>query len=669
MSTKYNLNQLLTNFKIEIPAIQRDYAFGRTEAKEKRVAFVKKLLHSIGEKKGLHLDFVYGQQEKGKMILLDGQQRMTTLWLLAIYLVKINRNDAKNETSLDNFTYATRTSTKEFCQSLIKEPWEEKLLTLENESKFIDLFYQQKWFFHSWQFDPTITGMVAMLQTIHERYCLMEKKESEVNLTSLENITFSFLPIENLENSEEMYLKMNARGKALSEWENYKAELFEYTSDERFKKEVDGALVDYFWKVNHDNEPEINTEKTLLKFFKTVLRVEVILGNTSLNYQAIQRFWRFLIDNDEIRFIDFQRFDDVGLRLPDILSSLSNISSTELTWDDLTLFASYYLFAKLRESDLSKEENEEDLKQIVRVASNLIGRNNRSDGTDNTKNIQVLNNILSDQGSVLTSGYLPEEDKESSSLFEIEEWEKLVYETEKHPLSLGTAKWLIEASSSDFSRAKEYLNKAFYSDNSIFTKTNIRSEELIAKLWSYDKNVRNGKRIAQSNNAHSNYYSWWSYFHQSNAGKGIKELIQNNFEYNDLSKLSEDFHNYREWFMSMPSVLQGFHTFQETESRDYVLWGQHGTIQGRKYQLQLMVLDHLMKDAIQLGHTHRNSQQEDFFVEFGSQPKYQVRYENEHFTISTLEKEVIFTDNGNRVTEKLQQTRDKIIELMEEEND
>ena len=75
---------------IEIPIIQRDYAQGRSDkrSKEIRETFLKTLIRAIEEKVPLELDFVYGKRDKNKVFLLDGQQRITTLYLLHWYIAQ-----------------------------------------------------------------------------------------------------------------------------------------------------------------------------------------------------------------------------------------------------------------------------------------------------------------------------------------------------------------------------------------------------------------------------------------------------------------------------------------------------------------------------------------------------------------------------------------------------
>lgn len=76
--------------EIVIPKIQRDYAQGRNESDVFRVR--KRFLSALKEaivSKDITLDFVYGDiDENGRMTPLDGQQRLTTLFLLHVYAAK-----------------------------------------------------------------------------------------------------------------------------------------------------------------------------------------------------------------------------------------------------------------------------------------------------------------------------------------------------------------------------------------------------------------------------------------------------------------------------------------------------------------------------------------------------------------------------------------------------
>ena len=82
--------QLIEKYNVVVPVIQRDYAQGRTTEKptEVRKGFVSNLISYLQAPEGeIHdLDFVYGTVVDNEFIPLDGQQRLTTLFMLHLYV-------------------------------------------------------------------------------------------------------------------------------------------------------------------------------------------------------------------------------------------------------------------------------------------------------------------------------------------------------------------------------------------------------------------------------------------------------------------------------------------------------------------------------------------------------------------------------------------------------
>lgn len=115
------LYKILRQQRIEIPIIQRDYAQGRENKVYLRERLLGKMIKTLRDESGkatLSLDFVYGTNEHGAMWPLDGQQRLTTLWLLHRYLAVRTNNLAAAKGWLSQFSYETRTTSRDFCKSL-----------------------------------------------------------------------------------------------------------------------------------------------------------------------------------------------------------------------------------------------------------------------------------------------------------------------------------------------------------------------------------------------------------------------------------------------------------------------------------------------------------------------------------------------------------------------
>ena len=105
-----NFLNIFKNKVICIPLLQRDYVQG---GKESVISpFIDSLLD---ESNPSDLNYIYGYTEHGSFIPVDGQQRLTTLWLLYLYVA------AKAGMMSDftvNLTFLSREYAGDFCERL-----------------------------------------------------------------------------------------------------------------------------------------------------------------------------------------------------------------------------------------------------------------------------------------------------------------------------------------------------------------------------------------------------------------------------------------------------------------------------------------------------------------------------------------------------------------------
>jgi hypothetical protein len=221
--------------KIEIPIIQRDYAQGRINDEVGRIRdrFLDALFQSIKNNKHITLDFVYGDVSKeGVLTPLDGQQRLTTLFLLHWYIAKKEKLDALELEFLSHFSYATRFSSRDFCQELVKYSPDFK------QDKLSRAIKDQAWYPYEWKNDPTIQSMLVMIDAIHEKFS--NQLDLWKSLVIEKNISFYFLPLNEMGLTDDLYIKMNSRGKPLTPFEHFKAEFEEIIKhdSEELSKEI-----------------------------------------------------------------------------------------------------------------------------------------------------------------------------------------------------------------------------------------------------------------------------------------------------------------------------------------------------------------------------------------------------------------------------------------------
>ena len=226
MNPNYTLKELLDKYSVVIPQLQRDYAQGRDEAKELRVRFLSQILDVLRGKGRLNLDFVYGYDKALSpnhhpiFYPLDGQQRLTTLWLLHWYLLP-SESVAEEREWLLRFSYRTRSSSTRFCQLLVE------YAVVDGSRLDVAAIKDQPWYRQSYNADATIAAMLGTLRTIKELVAPEERVALWERLCHQRALTFDVIDIkgEEFRLTDELYIKMNARGKQLTSFECYKADL------------------------------------------------------------------------------------------------------------------------------------------------------------------------------------------------------------------------------------------------------------------------------------------------------------------------------------------------------------------------------------------------------------------------------------------------------------
>ncbi len=275
---KYTFWNLLNQFtKVEIPIIQRDYAQGRPSEAKIRSKFINHLADALKHRKPVELDFVYGMISENERTLqslfipIDGQQRLTTLFLLHWYAAwkEDLLNDAKD--TLLRFTYETRPSAHSFLNFICKEAIPQTITTFREY--FIN---EARWFDNAWMLDPSVEAFVVMLDCIHDNETINSTNHLFKTLTTTEVISFYFLPLREFGLNEEIYTRMNARGKQLTPFEKFKSKLFaaiEY--NDILKKEIEEKIeynwIDYLWPYREKDVYTID------KYFMNLLRFIVLI--------------------------------------------------------------------------------------------------------------------------------------------------------------------------------------------------------------------------------------------------------------------------------------------------------------------------------------------------------------------------------------------------------
>lgn len=307
--------------RIEIPKIQRDFAYGRIDERNrrKRNNFLDTLFDAVNGKP-ITLDFIYGDIKENVLTPLDGQQRLTTLFLLYWYAAKKEKTADTEIDFLRNFSYETRPSARKFCESLTTKAFE-----LNGEEIISEQIKDRNWFPLEWQHDATISSMLVMLDAIQTKFSCIENL-----FQKLENISFYFLPIEDMGLTDELYIKMNSRGKPLTQFEHFKAEfekqlkLADENVAKRIGSKIDREWTDLLWQYRDSgvgDDIDNTTDDEFLRYFIFICNIICYKNGgspkTSDEFELVKEFFTIQENNDKDNVIEnaetLERFFDCWL--------------------------------------------------------------------------------------------------------------------------------------------------------------------------------------------------------------------------------------------------------------------------------------------------------------------------------------------------------------------
>jgi len=303
---EYTFWSLLQKGSIVIPQIQRDFAYGRQTEKAKNVR--EELLGAIKNaliipdsdfdlSKSVVLDFVYGSLSKDEsMTPLDGQQRLTTLFLLHLYA---SIKEGKEKTELLKFRYETRHSANEFCKSLIKDFEYDLSISkslehqIKNHAKYLNTYDD----------DPTIQSMLVVLDDIHKNFYSIDNLWDKLIIQN--RIYFYYLDLEKFGLSDDLYIKMNSRGKSLTKFEIFKSSLEAYLENidplrsEEVSIKLDGSWTNVLWKEGS------SVDAGFLNIFHNIFRINYYCGNSiPIEISETEKCFKEMLSNSsDIEFL------------------------------------------------------------------------------------------------------------------------------------------------------------------------------------------------------------------------------------------------------------------------------------------------------------------------------------------------------------------------------
>lgn len=441
----YTLANLFSGDKrIIIPDLQRDYCWGDeyntkgTDEKGELVTdFVNNLLDQFKEYENnkesgsLNLGLFYGYEVPAEHIqLCDGQQRLTTLYLLLGMINKYIGNFRKSLISDFEYehddkepymNYAIRESSLYFLSDLVC-----KFFINNNDN--VDKIKSADWYFDDYNLDPSIQSILKALAKIEQ---IVEENQS-LDLSKfgdwlLNKVTFLYFDMENRKNGEETFVVINTTGEPLSSTQNLKPLIIQEKKNISFTinageeyKSVDKCweeIETWFWKnregdndtadagfaeflrwvsiieqVDYDAPKEEITD-SIKKLIQLILQgVHYKFPYKEIEFKTIYNYWkalRWIAQNNDLSFVK-------NYLSPSVNKDVNNRKAIGQNDCFVLLPVLKYVFKNIDDIE-SNQDKQRNVKRIYEFFKNLIRIDNVSKAVnilvaDAIKIIDLLNN-------------------------------------------------------------------------------------------------------------------------------------------------------------------------------------------------------------------------------------------------------------------------------------
>lgn len=288
----YSLENIFVNEingKVVIPDLQRDYCWGgKGSLVTDFVTSIKERFEDDG-KLDLMMGLLYGYYEENRpnLQLCDGQQRLTTLYLLIGYINRVcGRNSFRSFLISDyeieeddkepNLLYDIRDSSLYFLSDLVCNFFIQKGAETVDGS-LSEYIRKQEWWFKTYETDPTILSILAAMDEIQK--VLQDKPYLEdFGHYVCQKLHFVFFNMGDRKNGEEAFVIINTTGEPLTAAENLKPLVVTKKSSSEEEWEQNSRQweeVEHWFWLHRDKSSEDTSDAGMNEFLRWVAAIHV----------------------------------------------------------------------------------------------------------------------------------------------------------------------------------------------------------------------------------------------------------------------------------------------------------------------------------------------------------------------------------------------------------
>lgn len=548
----------INKYDIVVPCYQRDYAQGRTgnsRIDNIRMTFVgdlyKAINKAINERQECHSGLVFGSYDENekKFIAVDGQQRLTTIFLLHWYVAWREDRLSDYKEVLKKFKWNTRSYSSQFVDLLYRVSY--------TEGDVGKIIKEHEDYFSIWECDPTVKSMHVMLEEIGSQYPKDCGELCSILFSSQSGIKYDIIHLDKGTDGK-TYVKMNSRGRQLTTFENFKAKFIDKYNPE-FRNDFDSKWMDFMLKFsvkvkeNIDPNPDVYfmnyiNEHTFVysrlasrlagKFFpikKSKVKDDDV-DNPFISFDEYDKVYR----NEEVRKLfkkntdwlvdNYKTIEDNDDRFADDKKFFIDelIKSTKPEYSHRARF-----FAVLKYGQLTSYQaiNVDEYKEWIRVFRNLIKNTTIDDESfgDICEAIDKIDNsniyqYLIDNGELpkFNTEQVKEERIKAKKIVELQ-WKDIIIAAEKYSFFNGSIRFLYRNSNgkvtddwSNFhtklANAKKYFKEDAQNNDKPAVRDEFDNANLLKALFSRFTADNYTSVLDYHPTTFNNYGSSWRYY-------------------------------------------------------------------------------------------------------------------------------------------------------------